>query len=50
MKLQQEAFVALAAVAWADDRISRGEGIGLLRAAQAAGLEGDDLAAVEKAT
>lgn len=50
MKLQKEAFVALAAVAWADDRISRGEGIGLLRAAQAAGLEGDDLAAVEKAT
>lgn len=50
MKLQKQAFVALAAVAWADDRISRGEGIGLVRAAKAAGLEGDDLEAVEKAT
>ncbi len=50
LQLKKEAFVALAAVAWADDRISRGEGVGLVRAAQAAGLAGDDLAAVEAAT
>jgi hypothetical protein len=50
LTLPKEAFVALAAVAWADGRISRGEGIGLVRAAEAAGLAGDDLEAVKRAT
>jgi hypothetical protein len=50
MKLPKESFVALAAVTWADGRMSRNEAEGLLRAARAAGLEGDDVATVERAT
>jgi hypothetical protein len=50
MKLPKESFVALAAVTWADGRMSRNEAEGLLRAARTAGLEGEDLAAVEEAT
>ncbi|MCB9594699.1 MAG: hypothetical protein H6719_18410 [Sandaracinaceae bacterium] len=49
-KLPSEAFVALAAVAWADGRMSKSEGAGLLRAATEAGLDADGLAAVEAAT
>ena len=49
-KLKRESFVALAAVAWADGRMSKGEAEGLLHAARAHGLEGDDLARVEQAT
>lgn len=49
LELPRESFLALAAVAWADGRISRGEGIGLVRAAEASGLSGDDLDAVKKA-
>jgi hypothetical protein len=48
--LTSESFVALAAVAWADGRMSKAEATGLLSAAKAAGLEGAALAAVEKAT
>ena len=50
LTLPKESFVALATVAWADDRISTGEGQSLLRAAEAAGLEGADLEAVAEAT
>lgn len=49
-KLPNESFVALAAVAWADGRMSKDEALGLLKAAKNAGLEGDALAAVERAT
>jgi hypothetical protein len=48
--LPSESFVALAAVAWADGRMSQAEAKGLLSAASAAGLTGDALAAVERAT
>jgi len=48
--LPSQSFVALAAVAWADGRMSTAEAAGLLSAAKAAGLEGDALAAVERAT
>lgn len=49
-KLPPESFVALAAVAWADGRMSKDEATGLVTAAKRYGLEGDDLAKVEKAT
>jgi hypothetical protein len=49
-KLPNESFVALAAVAWADGRMSKDEALGLVKAAKNAGLEGDDLATVERAT
>jgi uncharacterized membrane protein YebE (DUF533 family) len=42
--------VAIAAVAWADGRMSKDEAAGLMRAAQESGLGGDALASVEKAT
>jgi hypothetical protein len=47
--LPSQSFVALAAVAWADGRMSTAEAAGLSSAAKAAGLEGDELAAVERA-
>ena len=50
MKLSRQPFLALAAVGWIDGSLQKVEAIGLLRAAKEAGLEGDDLAAVEKAT
>ena len=49
-QLSKESFVALAAIAWADERMSRREAEGLLRAAREAGLEGADLEAVSRAT
>ncbi len=49
-QLPNESFVALAAVAWADGRMSRDEALGLIKAATNAGLEGDALASVERAT
>lgn len=49
-KLPKSTFVAIAAVAWADGRMSKAEAHGLVHAAQAMGLEGADLAAVEQAT
>jgi hypothetical protein len=48
--LPRETFVALAAVAWADGRMSKDEANGLLHTAQAHGLGGDDLATVGRAT
>lgn len=48
--LPRESFVALAAVAWADGRMSTQESKGLLHAARSLGVEGDDLAAIEGAT
>jgi len=50
IKLPKQAFLALAAVAWADGRYQRNEGAALLRAAKECGVEGDDLAAVEAST
>jgi len=50
MKLSRQPFLALAAIGWIDGSLQKVEAIGLLRAAKEAGLEGEDLAAVEKAT
>lgn len=49
-KLPPQSFVALSAVAWADGRMSKNEATGLLAAAKALGLEGEELAKVETAT
>jgi tellurite resistance protein len=49
-QLSKESFVALAAIAWADERMSRREAEGLLRAAREGGLEGEDLEAIKRAT
>lgn len=49
-QLPRESFVALAAVAWADGRMSKDEALGLLSAARAHGLAGEDLASVERST
>jgi uncharacterized tellurite resistance protein B-like protein len=49
-KLPTHSFVALAAVAWADGRMSASEAAGLLHAAKTLGLEGDDYAGLERAT
>lgn len=48
--LPPQSFVALAAVAWADGRMSKDEATGLVHAAKTHGLEGDALADVERAT
>jgi len=50
IKLPREAFVALAAVGWADGSLRRSEVTGLVEAAKKHGLEGEDLAAVERST
>jgi len=50
MDLPKDAFVALAAVAWADDRMSKREATALARAAREAGLDDDAVAEVEAAT
>lgn len=50
MKLSKQPFLALAAIGWIDGSLQKVEAVGLLRAAKEAGLEGEDLAAVEKAT
>jgi hypothetical protein len=49
-KLPPQTFVALAAVAWADGRMSKAEAAGLVHAAKTLGLDGDDLARVERST
>ena len=49
-KLPPQSFVALAAVAWADGRMSKNEAIGLITAAKTLGLSGDELASAETAT
>ena len=50
MDLPKDAFVALAAVAWADERMSKREATALTRAAREAGLAPDAVAEVEAAT
>src|SRR3954468_19689606 len=50
MDLPKQSFLALAAIGWVDGSLQRVEAVGLLRAAKQAGVSGDDLAAVEKAT
>ncbi len=50
MALGKDVFVALAAVVWADGRVTPEEAAALVRAAQASGLAGADLLAVEHAT
>jgi hypothetical protein len=50
MTLPQRSFLALSAIGWADGMLNRKEADGLVRAAKACGLSGDDLAAVERAT
>lgn len=49
-KLPKSTFVAIASVAWADGRMSKAEAQGLVHAAKTLGLDGADLAEVEKAT
>lgn len=49
-KLPKQAFVALAAVGWADGTLSRSEAAALVEAAKKHGLDGADLAAVEAST
>jgi hypothetical protein len=48
--LPKQAFLALAAVGWADGSFRKNEGAALLRAASACGVAGDDLAEVERST
>lgn len=49
-ELSKDAFIALASIAWADERMSQRESEGLLRAAREGGLAGDALEAVQRAT
>jgi uncharacterized membrane protein YebE (DUF533 family) len=46
-KLPKQAFVALAAVGWADGTLKKSEAGALVEAAKKQGLAGEDLAAVE---
>jgi hypothetical protein len=48
--LPSQSFVALAAVGWADGRLTRAEAVALVEAAKKHGLAGDELAAVEAST
>jgi hypothetical protein len=50
MNLPKQSFLALAAIGWVDGSLQRVEATGLLRAAEEAGLKGEDYAAVERAT
>lgn len=50
MNLSKQAFIALAAIGWADGSLQRIEAVGLLRAAKESGLSEADLADVERAT
>ena len=50
MKLSKQPFIALAAIGWTAGSLQRIEAVGLLRAATEAGLTGEDLAEIEKAT
>ena len=49
-KLPLESFLALAAIGWSDGSLQRIEREGLVRAAKECGMEGDDLAKIEKAS
>jgi hypothetical protein len=48
-KLPLQSFLALAAIGWVDGSLQRIEREGLVRAAKECGLEGDELAQVERA-
>lgn len=50
MELKSDVFLALAEVVWADGQMKEGEARLLVRAAKAAGIEGAELAAIERAT
>lgn len=49
LTLPKQSFVALIAVAWSDGTIKKIEASALLRTAKECGVEGDDLAEIEKA-
>ncbi len=48
--LPKQAFLALAAVGWADGSLRKAEGAALLASAKQCGIDGDDLAAIERST
>jgi len=48
--LPKRSFLALAAIGWADGSLQRSEATGLVRAAKACGMDGADLAEVERVT
>jgi hypothetical protein len=48
--LPSQSFIALAAVGWADGRLTRTEATALVDAARKHGLEGADLASIEAST
>ena len=48
--LDKHAFIALTAIAWADDRMVFEEAQAICRAAEACGISGPDLADIEDAT
>jgi hypothetical protein len=50
MTLPKQAFLALAALGWVDGSLQQVEAVGLVRAAQACGIAGSDLADIERAT
>jgi len=47
--LPKRSFLALAAVGWADGSLQRNEATGLVRAAKACGVDGGDLAEIDRA-
>ena len=49
-RLSRDVFIALAAIGWADGELDAEEADGIVRAALEAGLEIDDIAAIEEAT
>lgn len=49
MKLPKSAYLAIAAVAKADGRLTKGEAEGLLRAAKVSGLDDDEVKEIEEA-
>src|SRR4051794_35936699 len=50
IQLPKQAFVALGALGWADGTMKKIESAALVRAAKECGVEGDDLAEIERST
>ena len=50
IQLPGQAFVALGALGWADGTMKKIESAALVRAAKECGIEGDDLAEIERST
>ena len=48
--LPKRSFLALAAIGWADGSLQRNEATGLIGAAKACGVDGTDLAEIERST